>query len=63
MRKRPSNMWERERKRERIAGYIVAGVVAFFAVMALSQGSTACDVLGGILLFAAGVCLVETVFT
>ena len=63
MRKRPSNLdlWERERKRERIAGFIVAGVIAFFAVMALSQGSTACDVLGCVLLFCSGVCLVKSI--
>jgi len=60
MRKRLS-YWERERKRERIAGFIVTGIVAFFAIVALSQGSAACDVLGCILLFAAGVCLVKNI--
>ena len=59
MKKHTSNLtlWERERRRERLVGYIVTGVLAFFAVMAFSQDALACDILGCVLLFAAGCCL------
>jgi len=63
MRKHPSNfaLWERARRREKQAGRIITGVLAFFALMAFSQGVAACDVLGGIILFAAGLCLLKNI--
>jgi len=64
MRKHPSklDLWERARRRDKQAGRIITGVLAFFALMAFSQGVAACDVLGGIILFCAGLCLVKTVY-
>ena len=55
--KKPLSLWDRERKRERQAGRIIAGVLTFFAIMAFSQDALACDVVGGIMVFCAGCCL------
>jgi len=59
MKKHPSNLdrWDRERKRERQTGRIVACVLMFFAIMAFSQDAAACDILGCFFVCVAGFCL------
>lgn len=63
MRKHTSNldMWERAKRRDKQVGRIITGVLTFFALMAFSQDAAACDVLGCIILFAAGLCLIKSI--